>query len=68
MTQEMLAVKLGIDKLFLRTEIEPFLLERGLIAIPTSRSRVLTTLGVELVQRLQRTSAVVPAMDPEALT
>lgn len=53
-TIERLVARLrGVDQLFVRREVEPFLLELGAILIDTSRHRVLTERGAQILVEIE---------------
>lgn len=53
-TIERLVARLrGVDQLFVRREVEPFLLELGAILIDTSRHRVLTERGAQILAEIE---------------
>ena len=49
---ERIGSKIGFDFPYLRREVEPYMLERGLIEISTARSRMITGAGRQIVQEL----------------
>ena len=46
---ERLKVKIGVDFMYLRRDIEPFLIDSGYVEVTTARSRKLTESGQNMV-------------------
>jgi Holliday junction DNA helicase RuvB len=64
LSHEVLATMLGLDSPYVRTEVEPFLVSKGLLSIDTRHRRVLTEAGAAALIRVDAVEASPLANDP----
>ena len=64
LSHEVLTTMLGLDSSYVRTEVEPFLVNQGLLSIDTHRRRVLTEGGAAALIRAEAGETSAPANDP----
>ena len=60
---ERLAIKLGCDPAHIRQDIEPFLIDQGLVEPSSGRGRMLTATGLAIVAEIAAEKVVVAAVE-----